>query len=141
MSLILEIITPEKVIYKNEVDEIMAPTINGQIGILPGHVGLVSKVVPGELIIRKGNNQELLAITGGFLEVEKNKITILADYAIRAEDIEVAKAEEAQKRAEKLMEEKLTEEEFRVNEAEMIKAITELRVASKIKKRSSPPQP
>lgn len=138
MSLVLEIITPEKVVYKNEVDEVIAPTENGQIGILPGHVGLVSKVVPGELVARKGNSQELLAVTGGFLEIDKDKVTILADYAIRAQDIEVARAQEAQKRAEKLMEEKLTEEEFRVNEAEMIKAITELRVANKIKRRSNP---
>ncbi len=140
MSLVLEIITPEKVVYKNEIDEALIPTVNGQIGILPGHIGLVSKIVPGELVVKKGGNQDILAITGGFLEVNKDKVTILADYAIRAEDIEIAKVQEAQKRAEKLMEEKLTEEEFRVNEAEMLKAITQLRVASKIKRRSTPPR-
>ena len=99
MNLTLEIITPEKVVYKNEIDELVAPTVNGQIAILPNHVGLITKIIPGELIIRKANSQQAVAVTGGFLEVAKNHISILADYAIRAEDIEVAKAQEAQKRA------------------------------------------
>ncbi|MCL4418558.1 F0F1 ATP synthase subunit epsilon [Patescibacteria group bacterium] len=140
MSLYLEIITPEKVVYKDEVDEVIAQTVNGQIGILPNHVGLLTKIIPGELIIRKGSAQSYLAITGGFLEVSNNKISVLADYAIRAEDIEVARASEAQKKAEKLMEEKLTDKDFKVAQADLLKAILELRVANKIKRRQSSPQ-
>lgn len=135
MSLHLEVITPEKVIYESEADEIVAPTVNGQIGILPNHIGLLTKIIPGELIIRKGNNQYLLAITGGFLEVNNNNVSILADYAIKAEDVEIARAQEAQKRAEKLMQEKTTDKDFKVAQAELIKAVLELRVANKIKKR------
>ena len=68
MNLTLEIITPEKVVYKNEVDELVAPTVNGQIAILPNHVGLLTKIIQGELIIRRANSRQALAVTGGFLK-------------------------------------------------------------------------
>ena len=119
MNLTLEIITPEKVVYKNEINELVAPTVNGQIAILPNHVGLFTKIIPGELIIRKANSQEALAVTGGFLEV--------------------AKAQEAQRRAEKLMAEKTSERDFRMAQADLVRAITELRVATKYKRKASKP--
>ena len=81
-----------------------------------------------------------MAITGGFLEVNNNNVSILVDYAIKAEDVEIARAQEAQKRAEKLMQEKATEKDFKVAQAELIKAVLELRVANKIKRRSPTPQ-
>ncbi|OGH23752.1 MAG: ATP synthase F1 subunit epsilon [Candidatus Levybacteria bacterium RIFCSPLOWO2_01_FULL_38_13] len=139
MNLHLEIITPEKIVYKNDVDEVVVQSENGQITILPNHVGLLTKIVPGELIVKKGGSTQLLAITGGFLEVEKNNVSILADYAVRAEDIEVLKAQEAQRRAGKLMEEKRSEKDFATAQAEMIKAITELKVATKYKRKPSRP--
>lgn len=135
MNLLLEIITPEKVIYKDEVDEIIVPTENGEIAILPNHINLLTQVNPGELIIKKGTSQQYLAITGGFLEVQGNKISILAEYAVKAQDIEVARSMEAKKRAEKVMSEKSTDNELRIAQAEMIKAILELKVATKHKKR------
>lgn len=135
MNLLLEIITPEKVVYKDEVAEIIVPTINGEIAILPNHINLLTQINPGELIIKKGNSQQYLAITGGFLEVSNNKISIIAEYAVKAQDIEVARAMEAKKRAEKIMSEKSTEHEMRIAQAEMIKAILELRVATKHKRR------
>lgn len=137
MNLFLEIITPEKVIYKDEVDEIVAPTINGKIAILPNHINLLTQVIPGELIIKKGLSQHYLAITGGFLEVNNNKISIIAEYAVKAQDIEVARAMEAKKRAEKVMSEKSTDNELRVAQAEMIKAILELKVATRHKRRTA----
>ena len=135
MNLTLEIITPEKVVYKDEVDEVVAPTTNGEIAILPNHIDLLTQVSPGELIVKKGSNQQYLAITGGFLEVFDNKISILADYAIKAQDIEVARAQEAKRRAEKLMEEKTSDNDLRIAQGEMIKAILELKVATKHKRR------
>ncbi|OGH24871.1 MAG: ATP synthase F1 subunit epsilon [Candidatus Levybacteria bacterium RIFCSPLOWO2_01_FULL_39_24] len=135
MNLLFEIITPEKVIYKDEVDEVVVPTENGEIAILPNHINLLTQVNPGELIIKKGAKQEYLAITGGFLEVQHNKISILAEYAVKAQDIQVARAMEAKKRAEKVMSEKSTDNELRIAQAEMIKAILELRVATRHKKR------
>lgn len=135
MKLLLEITTPEKVIYSDEVGEVVAPTADGEIAILPNHVNLLTQIKPGELIIRNGSAQHYLAITGGFLEVNNNKVTIIAEYAIKAQDIEVARALEAKKRAEKVMSEKSTDNELRIAQAEMIKAILELKVATRHKKR------
>lgn len=135
----LEIITPEKIVYKNEVEEITVPTINGQITILPKHIGLLAQVIPGEITVRKTGSQYGLAITGGFLEVHNDSVSILADYAVRAEDIEILKAQEAQKRAEKLMEEKTSDQDFRIAQGELIKAITELKIATKHKRHSQKP--
>lgn len=135
MNLLLEIITPEKVVYKDEVSEVVVPTVNGEIAILPNHINLLTQVNPGELIIKKGTTAQYLAITGGFLEVSSNKISILASYAIKAQDIELARAQEAKKRAEKVMSEKSTDNELRVAQGELIKAILELRVATKHRRR------
>ena len=135
MNLLLEIITPEKVIYKDEANEVIVPTENGEIAILPNHINLLTKIVPGEMIVKKGLNQEFLAITGGFLEVGDNKVSIVAEHAIKAQDIQLAQAQEAKERAEKIMNEKCTDDEMRVAQAEMIKAILELKIATKHKKR------
>ncbi len=137
MNLLLEIITPEKIVYKDEVNEVIVPTVNGEIAILPNHINLLTQVNPGELIIKKGTNQQYLAITGGFLEVSSNKISILAEYAVKAQDIEVARAMEAKKRAEKVMSEKSTDNELKIAQGELIKSILELKIATKHKKRLS----
>lgn len=135
MNLFLEIITPEKVIYKDEVNEVVVPTVDGEIAILPNHINLLSQVNPGELIIKKGSSNQSLAITGGFLEVNNNKVSILANYAVKAQDIEIARAQEAKRRAEKIMTEKATDNELKIAQGELIKAILELRVATKHKRR------
>ena len=139
MNLLLEIITPQNLVYKNEVDEVIAPTVNGEIAILPNHIGLLTQITPGELIVKKGNKDQSIAITGGFLEVNNNQISVLADFAVKSEDINVARAEEAKKRAEALMKEKTTEKDFRIAEAQMLKALLELKIASKHKMRRLSP--
>jgi F-type H+-transporting ATPase subunit epsilon len=131
MAFHFEIVTPEKVVYKDDVDEILVNTEEGQIGILPNHVRLLSKLVPGELTIKKGSHLQNLAVLGGFLEVGDNKAVILADYAVHAEDIDTAKAQEAQKRAEQTMKEKSSDRDLRIAEAELQKSILELSVARK----------
>jgi len=135
MNLLLEIITPEKVVYSDEVNEIIVQTVNGEIAILPHHVNLLTQISPGEMIVKKGSNLQHLAVTGGFLEVMNNKVSILAEYAIKAQDIEVEKAMEAKKRAEKVMKEKSTDNEVKIAQAEIMKAILELKVATRHKKR------
>jgi F-type H+-transporting ATPase subunit epsilon len=133
MKLVLEIITPTKVVLSEEVDEVTLPTINGEISILPNHVDLLTKVKPGEMVIHKNGKSELFAITGGFLEVTNNHVNILADHAIRADDIEIAKAEQAKERAEKAMKEKGSEQDFAIAEGELRKSLLELKVARKHK--------
>lgn len=139
MTIKLQIITPERIVYQNEVDQITAPTKDGEITVLPEHVGLLTQIVPGEIIVKKGQLHQALAVTGGFMEVSNNTVNILADYAIRAEDIEVLQAQEAQRKAQKIMEEKVSERDFATAQSEMIKAITQLRVANKYKKHPRKP--
>lgn len=134
MNLILEIITPEKIVFKDEIEEVIVPTVNGEIAILPHHIGLLTQIVPGELVIKKNNKLKSIAITEGFLEVSSNRISVLANYAIPAESINIAKVEEAKKRAEVLVREKTTDRDFRIAEAELRKTILELKVASKYRK-------
>lgn len=133
MTLHLEIITPEKVVYKDDVNEVISPTVNGEISILPNHVGLLTQIAPGEITVKKQGREYFLAITGGFLEVSRNKVTILADYAIRSEEIEIEKAQEAQKKARKLMEEKTSEKDFAIAESELRRSLLELKVAHRRK--------
>ena len=134
MALVLKLITPTATVLSEEVDEITLPTVNGEISILPGHVDLLTKVVAGEMIIKKGSKTQGFAVFGGFLEVSKNQVNILADYAVRAEDIEVGKAKEASERAQKAMKEKVNEKDFRIANAELRKALLELKVATKHKR-------
>ncbi|HKC14647.1 MAG TPA: F0F1 ATP synthase subunit epsilon [Patescibacteria group bacterium] len=137
MSLQLQIITPLKSILNEQVDEIVVPTESGEITVLPSHVPLLTKIKPGEMIIKRNQKSSFFAITGGFLEVNDNNVTILADYAVRAEDIEVAKAKEAEERAKQTMKEKADKREFAVAEADLRRAIVELQVARR-HKRSTP---
>lgn len=135
MNLLLEIITPQKTIFKDEVSEVVIPTVNGEIAILPNHVNLISQVSSGEVIVKKNSVTTSIAIAGGFLEINDNKISVLADYAVRTEDIEVTQAQEAKKRAEKAIQEKSSDKDFKIAQGELLKAILELRIATKHRKR------
>ena len=95
----LDIITAEKVVYSDEVEALLAPGIEGELGILPHHAALMTMLQPGELMVRKDGQETFLAVTGGFLEVMENKVSILADAAERSEDIDVERAQDAVKSA------------------------------------------
>lgn len=127
----LEVITQEKQAYKDDVDLILAPADKGQIGILPGHIGLLTKVKPGELYIVKGPSMTVLAISGGLLDVNHDKVTIMADSASRADEIDIAKVEAAKKRAETALKERLSARDFAIAESDLRKAVLELKVAKK----------
>lgn len=134
MSLHLEIITPERIVYSDDIDMVVVPAVEGELGILPGHTPLFTQIKPGEIKIKKEGQEYFLAITGGFLDVApQSKVSILADYAVRSEEVEIARAEEAKKRAEELMREKKSKQEFAYAEAELRKAILELKVAHRRK--------
>lgn len=99
-----KIVTPEKVIYENEIFQVTIPTMSGEITILPNHIPLVSVLKGGELKIKDKDGEHNLAVSGGFLEVRgNNEIVILADHAERVADIDIQKAEEARQRAEEQM--------------------------------------
>ena len=98
-TMTLEIITAERRLYGDEVEMVVAPGADGQLGILPRHAPLMTMLQPGELLIRKDGADTYLIVTGGFMEVIGNKVTILADAAERSEEIDEARAAQAMERA------------------------------------------
>ena len=99
MPMMLEIITAERQVFAEEVDMLIAPGIDGQLGILPQHAPLMTVLQPGELTIRKGGADSYLAVTGGFLEVLANRVSILADACERSDEIDEGRAQAAVQRA------------------------------------------
>lgn len=98
-----EIVTPERVVLREEILQVTIPTRAGEITVLPDHIPLISILKPGVIEVKtQGKNKEVIAVSGGFVEVLKDKIVILADTAERAEEIDLEKAEEARKQAEKI---------------------------------------
>ncbi len=95
----LDIVSAERVVFSEDVDVVIAPGVEGQLGILPHHTPLMTTLQAGELRTRKGGEEFSLAISGGFLEVRPDRVIVLADAAERAEEIDVARAEEAKRRA------------------------------------------
>lgn len=131
----LKVVSPGGLIFnEEELDSITIPTINGEITVLPGHAPLVSMVNPGEIVARKNNKENSLVTTEGFMKLDKDgNLSILSDYAIRSEDVEVAKVQEAKKRAEEMLKEKANEKDFVIAEAELRKTLLELKIAQKRK--------
>ena len=103
MSLTLEIVTPEARVYSDTIDSVVIPTVEGEIGILPGHIPLLTQVGYGELRVTKGSATQLLAVGGGFAQIVADKISILAESAITEEKIDEAAVEKAMQRAEEAL--------------------------------------
>lgn len=132
MQFKLTIVTPERVILSEEVDQVTIPTEDGEITVLPHHIPLVGLLKAGELIIKKGGAVIPLAVSGGMLQVRADGMTILADTAERVEEIIEERAEEARKSAEKLLEEKrFAAEEYATIAAKMEKELARLKVVRK----------
>src|ERR1043166_3184752 len=110
-TLKLEIVTPEAKIYSEDVDMVTLPGVEGEMGVYPMHVPLMTQVKSGELVVKKDGVDHFLAIGEGFVEITGERVAVLTDMAIKADDIDEMKAEEARKRAEARLSEKLTEEE------------------------------
>ncbi len=128
----LKIVTPEKVVYDGEVEGVSFPTVEGEITVLPGHIPIISAIKPGELKIKKSGKVEFFAVTKGVIEVDGKRITMLADAAEKAEDIDEKRAEEARAKAKKLMSEKRMDEEGYADVvAELERALSRLRIARK----------
>jgi F-type H+-transporting ATPase subunit epsilon len=127
-TLKLEIVTPEGVAYSEDVDMVTIPGSEGELGIYPQHVPLMTQVVSGELIVRKGGQEQLLAVGDGFAEITGEHVGILTDMAVKAESIDEAKAVEARHRAEARLKEKLSAEEVAVVNASLAHSMAQLRV-------------
>jgi len=131
----LDIVTAERVVFSDDVDVIVAPGIEGQLGILPHHAPLMTMLQPGELLIRKGGEEFSLAITGGFLEVRPDRVVILADAAERADEIDIARAEEAKRRAQERLSRRVPDVDAARTEAALRRALMRLEVAGRRRKR------
>lgn len=135
MPLKLEIVTPEHRAYSDDVDMVVLPGIDGEMGIYPMHVPLMTQIKPGELVVRKGHETHHLAVGEGFVEVTQTHVRVLADMAIEEQHIDTNAAEEAVKRAEaRLKEEHLGAEEVAAVQAMIQKSMAQLNV--KRRKRS-----
>jgi F-type H+-transporting ATPase subunit epsilon len=105
MPLTLEIVTPDARVYSDTIDSVVIPTVEGEVGILPGHIPLLTQVEHGELRVVKGAEMLLLAVSGGFAEIAEDRVHVLAEHAISEEKIDERAVEEAMKRAEKELDE------------------------------------
>lgn len=128
----LDIIDQEKQLLSQDVEMILAPTQMGQIGLLPGHISLFASLEAGELIITRNGKEDIFAVSGGFLDVNQDKVTVLANSAIHSQDIDVKKVEAAKKKAQETMnKQQLSQREYKLAEADLRRAILELKVAKK----------
>ena len=127
-TLKLEIVTPDAVAYSDDVDMVTLPAVEGQIGILPQHVPLMTQMVPGEMIVRKGGQDRFLAVGEGFVEITGDHVAILTDMAVAAESIDEGKAEEARQRAQARLRERMSAEEVASVNAALARSLAQLRV-------------
>jgi F-type H+-transporting ATPase subunit epsilon len=137
MAIKLDIVTAEHLVFSEDVDIVVAPGIEGELAILPHHAPLMTMLQPGELRVRKGGEETFMAITGGFLEVRPDRVTILADAAERAEDIDAHRAEEAKRRAEERLSGKVATADMARAEAALRRSLVRLKVAEKRRRRRS----
>lgn len=129
MGVQLDIVTPERELFVGEVDSILAPGVEGQLGILPHHAPLVTVLAEGELIARLGEEERIFAIHGGYMQVLPERVIVLADVGERAEDVDVERAEAARRRAEELLKRAPPPEERAAAMAALRRSLVRLRVA------------
>ena len=124
----LEIVTPEGRSFNDDVDYVLLPGTEGEFGVYAQHMPLMTQIKVGELEIKKGNETFLLAVGEGFAEVVTDRVSVLTDMAFRADQIDEAKAEEARKRAELALQQKLSAEEVAATTAALERSLAQLRV-------------
>jgi len=127
-TLKLEIITPAATVFSEDVEMVTLPGVEGELGILPQHVPLMTQMVPGEMVVRKNGQDRFLAVGEGLIEITGDHVTILTDQAMAAENIDVALAEEARQRAQARLKEKLSAEEVANVNAALARSLAQIRV-------------
>lgn len=134
MPLNLEIVTPEGKIYSQTIDSVVLPTLNGEIGILPGHIPLLTMLNPGELKVSHAGHEESLAIDKGFVRVLGDTVSVLTEAAIEIAHIDIQAVEEAERRAQKALEEARFTKQIDPAEIERLEAIARFAIAQKLTK-------
>ena len=131
--LTLEIVAPDRPIVREQVDEVEIPGETGYLGVLPGHTPLLASLKVGELWYRKGQEKSYIAIAFGFAEIQADRVTILARYAEKAEDLDLERAEEARKRAEARLEKPTPDMDYERARIALMKSLVRLQVASRVR--------
>ncbi len=132
----IDVVSAEREIFSGQGEMVVAPAEMGEVGILPGHSQFISRLQPGEVrVLHGGGNEEILFVSGGFLEVQPEVVTILADAAERAPDIEAAEAEAARRRAEQALEQQTADLDLARAQAELAEALARLRVYRRYRQR------
>ena len=127
-TLRLEIVTPEAVVYSQDVEMVTLPSVNGQMGVLPQHIRLMTQMVPGEMIVRRDGHDDFLAVGEGLVEVTNERVSIVTNMAVAVESIDEAAAEEARQRAAARLKEKLSSEEIASVNASLARSLAQLNV-------------
>ena len=131
-SLELQIVTPDRLVVREQVDEVQIPGSEGYFGVLPGHTPLLASLAVGELWYRKGQEKTYLSIAGGFAEVLPDRVTLLATLAERAEEIDIARAEAAKQRAEQRLSQPKPDIDYERARVSLQKSLVRLQVSSRI---------
>ena len=127
-TLKLEIVTPEAKTFSDDVEMVTLPGVEGEMGIYPLHVPLMTQIVAGEVVIRKDGKDQFFAVGDGFVEITGGHVAILTDMAVNAENIDEARAEEARRAAEARLQEKMTDEETATVEAALAHSVAQIQV-------------
>jgi F-type H+-transporting ATPase subunit epsilon len=127
-TLRLEIITPEEVVYSEDVDLVTLPGVEGQLGIYPQHIRLMTQMEPGEMIVHKNGQDSFLAVGEGLVEIRGDRVSIVTDMAVAADRIDEAKVEEARQRAAARLREKISDEEVASVNASLARSLAQLKV-------------
>ena len=127
-TLRLQIVTPEGVAYSDDVEMVGLRSVEGQIGILPHHTRLMTQMLPGEMMVRKNGHDQFLAVGEGLVEVTSEQVAIATDMAVKAERIDEAKVEEARRRAEARLRDKISDEEVASVNASLARSLAQLKV-------------
>ena len=131
-TLKLDIVTPAAVIYSSDVEMVTLPAVDGQIGIYPQHVPLLTRIVPGEIIVRRDGHDDFIAVGEGLVEVTADQVAIVTDMAIAVADIDEARVEAARQRAEARLRDKISDEEVATVNASLARALAQIRVKRRV---------
>ncbi|RMF37992.1 MAG: F0F1 ATP synthase subunit epsilon [Chloroflexi bacterium] len=134
-TLRLEVVTQERVVFEGDVEMVIAPGVEGELGILPRHAPLMTALTTGILRAKRGEEEIVMAVSGGFMEVQPDRVVVMADTAERAEEIDVARAEAARRRAEARLRSRQERVDFARAEAALRRAMVRLKVAEYRKRR------
>lgn len=136
MTVHCDIVSAERQLFAGLVEKLSASGVDGELGIYPQHAPLLTRLKPGPVrVVRQGGEEEIFYVSGGFLEIQPNLVTILADTAERAEDMDQAEAEQARQRAQEALEGKHTEMDYSVAAAQLAQATAQLRTIEQLRKR------